>query len=376
MFKFNFYSNVYLASDDSTEIKSLIGKHIAGHGNGRVWHKELGKDLINYVSRPDFLIEAIHYLRAGYGADILYSVTTEFLENITAAQIKSLLEAKSGVVFVSEVQGWLTVSSGPFVSRSADANKLRRLFTKIERVRIPIIANDKRPYIGDMVGVDEDMGIEPSFGSNAAPFYEYRFGSGHDGEHWLTKNVGAQVKATAEIKGTVLTRYYQFAEQGSAQLANVMILLDNTDIVMIIKDLVTIGPKITATRATTPDIKHTTEKDESKFTDKNGKPLSTIKLGAGDLIGTTTIWTKMIAAKYYPEYAGKFGTFHFSFIKYKFVQEYRTLKGEGTRNKTTADIANVPELTRRTVGKNAYIDIPKHWFIAPCSPESPVKCFK
>lgn len=87
MFKFNHHSNVYLASGDSAEIKTLIGKHITKHGNGYVWYKELGKDLMNYLARPDFLFEAIEYVRAAYGAEILYSVTTEFLEMITAAQI-------------------------------------------------------------------------------------------------------------------------------------------------------------------------------------------------------------------------------------------------------------------------------------------------
>lgn len=232
--------------------------------------------------------------------------------------------------------------------------------------------------MGDMVGTDEDMGIEPSISDRAAPFYEYRFGAGHDGEHWLTKTVGAQVRATAEIKGTVLTRYYQEAEQGSGQLANVMILLDNTDIVMIVKDLVTIGPKITATRATTPDRESTPRKDESRFTDKNGNPISTIKLVAGDLIGTTTIWSRLLAANYYPEYKRDFGTFHFSFLKYEFAQNFRLKKSLGGDLFQDEDIKPGEKLYTKRSAKGEMIDvrIPKSWFIAPCSPQSPVRCFK
>jgi len=124
-----------------------------------------------------------------------------------------------------------------------------------------------------------------------------------------------------------------------------MILLDNTDIVMIIKDLETLGPKTQAVSASIPNNDATKTKDESRFTDKNGRPLSNIKLNPGDLIGTTTKWKPPGAPKYYSEYNREFGTFHFGFIYYKFVQQYRTLKGEGYKNNIQADLAmDVSEL--------------------------------
>lgn len=54
------FSKIYLASDFTTEIKALISNHVAKNRNGYVWHKELGKDLVNFVFRPDFLLEAVH----------------------------------------------------------------------------------------------------------------------------------------------------------------------------------------------------------------------------------------------------------------------------------------------------------------------------
>lgn len=372
------FSNIYLASDFLTEIKALINKHIAKNRNGYVWYIELGKDLTNCISRPDFLREMFSYLRV-QETGVLYQIVIEFLENITEAQIKSLLESKDGVFLLGDIQVWFSADGIIFNSKAADRNKMRELFTKIERVRIPVIVKDPRPYIGEMVGADEDRGIEPTPGPNPRPSYAYRFGGNHDGEHWLTESANAQIKATAEIKGTVLTRYYQEAEGGGGQVANVLIHLDNTDIVMIIKDLVTLGPKTQAVRASTPDNRNT-KIDESRFTDKNGNPISKIKLVAGDLIGTTMRWKDIGAAKYYPEYNREFGTFHFGFIYYKFVQEYRRLKGIGYRDGIATDVAtDVSELTTIydvITKKPKMTKLPMNWFIAPCSPESPVKCFK
>lgn len=361
MFEFNSsFSNIYLSSDLTPEVRTLIGKHTGKQRNGYVWHIELGKDLVNYTSRPDFLTEVIHYLRT-YGADVLYSVVSEFLNTITSPQIKSLIETKLGWALVDEIQGWLTVSGKPFDFPSVDKNQLARMNLKVDAVRVPIIANDQRPYVGDMVAKDEDLGIHTSRVPKRSPFYTYRFGGGHDGEHWLTKTIGAEVRATAGIKGIVLTIYNQ--EGG---LWTVMILLDDTNVVLLLKDFLKLGAKIQQGKIRTfPDNAATKTINESMFTDRQGKPVSNIRVEAGDLIGTTTTWEN-----------GKYGTFHFALLKYEKVQEYRTKVGAGASGVGEDDLVKEIIKKAKMLQMIAKVPIPLSWFISALSPESPVKCFK
>lgn len=169
------------------------------------------------------------------------------------------------------MQGWLTVSGKPFDFPSADRNSLAKFNTKIDSVRVPIIANDKRPYVGDMMAKDEDLGIDMSSYRQRPPFYTFRFGGAHDGEHWLTKSIGAEIRAIAGIKGIVLTYYYQ-----GEGLWSVMIWLENTKAVLLLKDLVTLGTKIKLGKIMTYPDDEKTKKNETMFTDSQGRPISNI----------------------------------------------------------------------------------------------------
>lgn len=134
--------------------------------------------------------------------------------------------------------------------------------------------------------------------------------------------------------------------------------------------MVTLGQKVKQAPKTTPD-NDKTAKDESKFTDRSGNPTSKIKLNAGDVIGTTMQWNLSPAtAKYYPNYSNlKPGTFHFAFLKYEYVQQYRS--------KATGGGGVAPDEVRDKMTPQEREKTPAlGWYVAPCSPESPVRCFK
>ena len=272
-----FSTTAFFTSDTSPEATLLIEKHVDKRGRNYVWYRELGKDLLNYVERPEFIKTVLLEVSKKYGDPLMHGTAAEFAEAINSSQIQLLLSGKAGIMLVNIVQGYLSPNNvSSYITTSAE--KFRELYMKIERVRIPVIVGDKRPYVGDMVSKDEDMGIDPSTSGETRIPFSIRFGSGHDGEHWLTKTIGAQVKATAGIKGTVLTYY---AQNTSFTIWNVMILLDDTRTVLLIKDLVTLGPVILKA------LKTRTGTGKLQIMDSKGNSLSKIKINAGEVIGTT-----------------------------------------------------------------------------------------
>lgn len=357
----NFISPVFIPSDTSSEAKGLIDKYLSKRSNKYIWYEELGKDLVNYLERADLIVEVFRQIFSIQQSH-MFTANAAFVEGLNESQIQNLHKTGAGKYLLDTVQ--LRLNPSDTGNQSMNSNKLIMLYMKIERVRVPVIVNDKRPYMGEMVDASEDLGIDPTIAFGRAD-YSFRFGGGHDGEHWLTKTIGAQVKATPGIKGTVLSYYYQ-----GDGVWNVLILLDNTQIVLIIKDLVKLGAKIKLAPLTTRDNDKTPRRDESKFTDKTGNPTSKIKLNAGDIIGTTSAWNLGSAKTFYPGFpASQVGTFHFAFMKYEFVQNYRS-KATGGSGVAPDDIRDkMPEKERQSTPA-------LNWYIAPLNPLSPVKCFK
>lgn len=152
-----------------------------------------------------------------------------------------------------------------------------------------------------------------------------------------------------------------------------MILLENTKVVILVKDLVTLGPKILTAKRSYPDNLNTKNADEAQFLDKTGNPLKIVELKNDDLIGTTMPWSKLGAKNYYPGYDRTFGTFHFAFLKYEKAQQYRNVIPTVTR--LQGGVAFDEDIAKMSVSERAKA-IPISWFISVLSPESPVKCFK
>lgn len=346
--------------DASAEVTALIEKHIKKNRvNGYVWYMELGKDLVNYLARPEFIKAVLLEVSRNYTNPLMYGTAAGFAEALNSSQIQLLLGSKPGMMLINSVQGYLSFKNvSQYITTSAE--KFTELYMKIERVRIPVVVGDKRPYVGDMVGASEDLGLDPSTsGENRIPFSN-RFGSGHDGEHWLTNTVGAQVKATNGIKGTVLTYY---AQNASFTIWNMMILLDNTRIVMLIKDLTSLGQAVLKAPKTG------TGTGKLQIIDSKGNPISKVKINVGEIIGTTMSWKPDIAAKYYSSYDRTFGSFHFAFLKYEFAQQYRSKAPNADGVADDEAIATLSPEQRKTT---ALIK----WFVPVLGPESPVKCFK
>ncbi len=202
-----FPSNIFIPTDGSAEAANLIKSYQNRRSSNFVWYRELGKDLIKFIDRPNFIVEVLDQLSSIY-IGFMAAANAEFVEALSLDQIKNLIQDKQGYSMIDIVQIRLNTDNSSYtIPIPLDVNKLRQLYLKIERIRIPIIVNDPRPYVGEMVGSEEDRGIDPSIAFGRIKD-SLRFGGTHDGEHWLTKNIGAQVRATAGIKGIALTYYY------------------------------------------------------------------------------------------------------------------------------------------------------------------------
>lgn len=156
-----FSSTAFFLSDTSPEATVLIEKHVKNRINGYIWYIELGKDLLNYLERPEFIKVVLLEVSKKYGNPLMRGTAAGFAEALNSSQIQILLNGKAGMMLMNSVQIYLNPKNvSPFITTSAD--KFRELYMKIERVRIPVVVGDKRPYVGDMVDKDEDMGIDPS----------------------------------------------------------------------------------------------------------------------------------------------------------------------------------------------------------------------
>ncbi len=201
---------------------------------------------------------------------------------------------------------------------------------------------DDRPYIGDMVPTNANDGLETLNGSD-------RFGTGHDGSHWLTHAAGTPVSGIAGLTGTVLTYYNQYV--GKDTNWAVLILLDDKQTVLIIKDLQSLSSKIMQAPRTSSG--------NTALFNKNGSPKSKVRLEVGDKIGETQASTAFNKVG---------GMFHFGFIKAEYVQQFRDLKAKG------GDVFDGTPAQILAMQKQGYTVIPLNWFIAPCGNGSPARC--
>ena len=203
-----------------------------------------------------------------------------------------------------------------------------------------VLPPDGRPFVGDMAK-----------GTLEVVNGDTRFGSGHDGSHWLTEKAGTDIVAIAGLTGTILTYYTQNSEAEGAVVYSVLILLKEVNMVFILKDLGSLGPKVNKAPKTYPG--HTA------IFKKNGSPISKITLNVGDVIGTTSKWTG---------FGNDGGLFHFTFLDAAFVQQFRNLKARG------GDIYDGTPAEIKAMEKQGYVVVPKSWFVDPCGSGSPLRC--
>ncbi|HMQ05501.1 MAG TPA: RHS repeat-associated core domain-containing protein [Pyrinomonadaceae bacterium] len=248
--------------------------------------------------------------------------------------------------------GLYSDNGGPGIQLGWDQQRADPSHASLLHEMLHAVQTDDRPNIGGMLG-ENDAGWDPAPGYGYTPEGARRFGEGHDGEHRSSRGPGADIKAIAGLTGTVLQTFVQEPKFG---LYTTMILLQKTNIVLILKDIVEPGPKILAALSTS-----------TSFTDKSGNPTSKVEIGVGDLIGKTMPWTK-----------GS-GTFHFAFIKMEFAQRWRNeLRAANNVNHTytpalesrTEIRKGVRYLKDSTTGRAS----PMSWWIVPCGSASPVRC--
>jgi RHS repeat-associated protein len=185
-------------------------------------------------------------------------------------------------------------------------------------------SDESKPRIADMVTPNNGVGKDRNG--------NYRFAVGpdgtvgHDGDHVLGASTGSTVSAINGLTGVVLTRF----DQGYGDFTT-FILIDGTDLVMVLKDLHDPGDQIRKAPVTTPA--------KPNFMNKNGTPQSKVTVKAGDFIGRTNTWTDPVTQT----------GMHFGFVRREFIQEYRI---------------NISEQKRS----------PSYFFVAPCGAQSPVSC--
>ena len=226
-------------------------------------------------------------------------------------------------------------------------------------------APDDRPYVGYMVADEADHGLD-SMDMYPDDDETNRFGSGHDGEHWLTIPEVVDIRAIQGLTGTVLT---YFAHQKDPTLYAVLIRLDRApNFVLMLKDVQNLSALVRSAPQTSAG--------STGFTKKNGEPLSKIKLKVGDLIGQTSSWPTFDGSQ------NKYGTFHFSLLRYDKAQEWRTALGQGALAGQVPDIAADSRIVTDRHGVMRLGDVPgphnraypQSWFVAPCGSASPVRC--
>lgn len=335
-----FPASVYIPSDLSAEAKTLIEKHVGSPHNRFARFEDLAKDLVNFISRPDLIYEVFRQIiyNPEYNS-YQYPTAAKFAETLTDSQILKLTETRPGNFLLNKLFNILKSSSAN--KNPTIANAAVKLLMRIESVRFQIIANDKRPLIADMVENNDGL-YQPRDEKTLDDLWlmernAFHFGIGHDGEHILGNQNGSRVKAIAGLTGVVLTYYSQ---DGTFA---VDILLEDSKTVLVIKDLINLSLLIKSAPCSTKGlVKH--NNGIAKFIDKNGRPISKVKIGVGETLGYTRKWSGN---------ENKSATgMHFTIVKYEFVQQFREALGAGV---------------------NSALEHP-NWFIVPCSSESPLRC--
>lgn len=331
-----FHKSVFVPQDVSPEAKSLIEKY---KDKSASWQKDLGKELIKYIERPDLVLQVLRQL-AYINHLYPFYISSQFIESAADGEIQKLTETKYGNLVLNRIFSIFLYAQTKLPA--SETSKITKLIMRIEGIRVRINVNDKRPLIADMVENGDGLQllrVERSLDDTwLLDQNAYRFGTGHDGEHILGNQDGSRVKAIAGLTGVVLTYY----SQNDGTFA-VDILLKDNKTVLVIKDLINLSLLIKSAPCSTKGL----VKDNNgipKFIDKNGRPISKVKIGVGETIGYTRKWSGK-------ENKGATGM-HFTVVKYEFIQQFREALGAGV---------------------NSASDYP-NWFILPCGSESPVRC--
>lgn len=135
----------------------------------------------------------------------------------------------------------------------------------------------------------------------------------------------------------------------------VYILLHDNRNVIVLKDLINLSPTILKAPKSTK-----INGIVPRFINKNGKPISTVKIGVEETIGFTAKWNGNINSSV--------TGLHFTIVKYQFVQQFRDFLGD------IGIISAKDERDHTHKADELVINTYKNWLIVPCSSESPVRC--
>ena len=309
----------------------IISKHKNPMFPASILTADIGRDLVNYIDRPDLVNEVLNQIDVNYGSySSILPTVVPFVDTLKDFQIKELAEIYTGNQLLYRIAS-LLLNVNPDMAATVDkvgkGAKFRELFSKIKPYLSTSISQSQKQFIGDIV--PNNTGISD------------RFGKGHDGSHIRSPKMGGSVVTIEALKGIVIRQYVQSLPsptEGFNTLYGVWVLLRDGKVV-IYKDLLTVDAKLRKLQS-------------GKLYVAGKTPISRINVSTGDLIGTIRPWHKDDPIN------DKDVGLHITFIYLKYIQDYKDYLG----------------LTDNQREKRNLYYFPLEKLIAPCSEESPVRC--
>ena len=329
----SYFSNLWTPNEFSAEASTIISKHLFPNHPDIIVPADVGKDLINYINRPELISEVFSQIEFKYGGyGVVLQVVLSFTEALKDVQIKKLGEAYTGKRLLDRIAS-LLLNINPDIANLADKTnkgaKFVELFAKLQLNWKLSESESRKQYVGDVL--PGNTGISD------------RFGTGHDGIHLRSPKTGGNVVTIDSLKGIVIRQYIQSAPnsvEGKNYLYGVWVLLLNGKVV-VYKDLLSVDIKLKKLEIGRLYLRGTT-------------PTSKVTISTGDLIGTVRPWAAEDSIN--KQDVG----LHLTFIYLKYLNDYKTNLG----------------LTDAQREKRQMFSFPVEKLIAPCSEESPVKCLK
>ena len=261
-----FLTAIYLPNDLTAEALSIISKNKNPSFQNTIDHEKLGRDLINYLNRPELIDEIFNQITVNYNDQLYSAVVKIFVETMTDSQIRQLADAYPGYRLLYRMVSLLLNLQYMSFLTADDVRKFIGLSMKIQRNLPPNPAVADKQSAGEIV--PNNTGISD------------RFGKGHDGIHIRAPKEGGQVITIKALEGIVIRQYIQETpkkDNGYSTLYGVWVVLRDGK-VAVYKDLKTVDSKITATLK------------QGNLYYNNGRVLSRLNMSAGDPIGTIFPW--------------------------------------------------------------------------------------
>lgn len=316
----------WMPNDLTAEAAAIIAKSKSPLYQNTILFDALPKDLLNYLDRSELINEVFNQVFNLGGYDPILRLSFYFAYVLTDIQMQKLSGDYAGNLILEQMESLLfniNPDMGSTIEGMTKQTNLKDLSAKIQRNWAISNSQRQKQFIGDIV--PNNTGISD------------RFGTGHDGSHIRSPKMGGNVITIEATKGTVIRQYLQELPSPDP-LYGVWVLLRDGKVV-VYKDLLTVDAKLRKLQL-------------GKLYLAGLNPTSRVKVTASDLIGTIRPWHK-------DDTINKSDVgLHITFVYLKYILDYKEFLG----------------LTSSQRERRKAYNFPLEKLIAPCSPESPVRC--